>query len=86
MPHLAWTILRHWAELTLILAVLNMFQHCHNVADVIQIVQDPITSLGAVTATTIAFAGLTELLKMPAHALRLPILWRALVRWLKKWR
>ena len=86
MNNLPWTILRHWAELTLILAVVNMFQRCHNLTDVIQIAQDPITSLGAVTATTIAAAGLTGLLKVPAHALRLTRLWRALIGLLQKWR
>jgi hypothetical protein len=77
-----WIIVRHWAELALLLAVLKMFQHCHSLGDVFQVIQaaDDITRLGVVTASVIAACGLGEMLTALAHAAHLPALWQWVVK------
>lgn len=73
-----WTIVRHWAELALFLAVLNTFQNCHSLGAAIEVVRqaDDITRLGIVTAAAIAACGLADILNALAHAAHLPELWR----------
>jgi hypothetical protein len=81
-----WAIVRHWAELALILAVYHMFSDCHGMLDALKVVRDAddLTRLGMVTATAIASEGLAGMVKTGAHALGLPrgaeIIRRLLVR------
>jgi hypothetical protein len=76
-----WRVIKHSAELALLLAVLNMFRDCHNLADVFQVVcaANEITRLGVVTASAIAASGLSEMLEALAHALHLPELLERIV-------
>lgn len=80
-----WTIVRHWAELALFLAVLNIFQHCNSMGDVFQVIRgaDDITRLGIVTASAIAASGLHQMLHALAIALRLPSLWLWIMSWFR---
>ncbi len=73
-----WTIVRHWAELALLLAVLNLFEHCHSLEDAFEVVRrmDDISRLGVATASAIATSGLGAMLKALVHAARLPTLGR----------
>ncbi len=82
-----WTIVRHWAELALILAVYHMFQNCNGILDAVKVIRDAddLTRLGVVTATAIAFGGFAGMLKAFALALGLPRSLEALRRLLERW-
>jgi hypothetical protein len=75
-----WTIVRHWAELALILAVLHMFEACHGLLDALKVIRDAddLTRLGMVTATAIASSGLVGMLKAAASGLKLQELLKVL--------
>jgi hypothetical protein len=72
-----WTVLRHFAEMALLLAVLKMFGSCHSLNDAFQVIlhADDISRLGVVTALAIAASGLGAILRALALALRLPAAW-----------
>lgn len=84
-----WNIISGWAELSLILAVYNMFEPATSLDAAITIFRnaDELTRLGMVAASMIAASGLTSMLKAFAHGIGLP--WavhqivQALVTWLK---
>lgn len=77
-----WKIVRHWAELALLLAVIKMFESCHNLDAGLQVVgdADDLTRLGMVTALAIASSGLGDIVHSMAHSLHLPSLWLWMVK------
>jgi hypothetical protein len=79
---MGWTIIKHWAELALALAVLHMFQNCHGLLDVLKVIRDAddITRLGIVTACAIASNGFGGMVHALARGIGLAEVWRIVRR------